>query len=205
MKPPKHTERSSQIRARLANWGFRSEVQQRIGALTVVWGIFESNLETTIWALRGEVVAGVRPSTDKSQVSDWIRQLAEDWPQFPSEARDVLRMASLAAFDLMEYRHAIVHGSMLPSPTMPTFIRNPRWHGEKRKRPGHDAHVDENLLDMAIDSGWVLCRVVFGARAACAEPATVASLMELKQEVSRARSQTSELRHLTEMMNDEKY
>jgi hypothetical protein len=205
MKLPKHTERSLGILARLTDWGFRPEIQQRIGALAVVWGVFESNLETTLWALRGEEVAGVRPSTDKTQVSDWIRALGADWPQFPREAQDVLRAASLAAYDLMEYRHAIVHGWMLRSPTMPSFIRNPRWHGEQRKRPSHDAHVDENLLDMAIDSAWILCRVVFDTRGACIEPAKAASLAALKQEVSRARSQANELRHLTELMNDEKY
>ena len=51
----------------------------------------------------------------------------------------------------------IVHGWMLPSPTMPTFIRNPAWNGEIRKRARHDAHVDANLLDMARDCAWVLC------------------------------------------------
>jgi hypothetical protein len=34
---------------------------------------------------------------------------------------------------------------------MSTFIRNPTWNGEIRKRPSHDAHVDANLLDMALD------------------------------------------------------
>jgi hypothetical protein len=205
MKLPKHTDSSSKILARLIGWGFRPEVQQRIGALAVVWGVFESNLETTLWALRREEVAGVRPSTDKTQISDWIKELGKDWPQVSAEAQDVLRVASLTACDLMEYRHTIVHGWMSRSPIMPSFVRNPQWHGEKRKRPSHDAHVDENLLDMAIDSAWILCRVVFAARAACAEPAKVASLAALKQEVSRARSQASELRHLTELMNYEKY
>lgn len=205
MKRPKHTERSLQVLARLTSWGFPPEVQQRIGALAIVWGIFESNLETTLWALRGDEVAGDRPWTDKKQVSDWINQLGKDWPQLPTEAQDVLRVASPAAYDLMEYRHAVVHGWMLPSPTMPTFIRNPGWYGEKRKRPSHDAHVDENLLDMAIDSTWILCQVVFAARAACTEPAKVVNLSGLKQDVSRARCQANELRHLTELMNHEKY
>jgi hypothetical protein len=205
MKGPNHTERSSQILARMTGLGFPPEVQQRIGVLAVVWGIFESNLETTIWALRDDEVAGVRPWTDKTQISDWIKELGKDWSQLPTEAQAVLHIASLAAYDLMEYRHAVVHGWMLPSPTMPTFIRNPRWHGEERRRPSHDAHVDENLLDMAIDSAWSLCQVVFAARATCTEPAKVASLAALKPEASRARSYANELRHLTELVNDEKY
>lgn len=63
-------------------------------------------------------------------------------PRFGPAAQEVVCAASLAAFDLMEYRHAVMHGSMLPSPTMPTFIRRPAWNGEIRQRPRHDAHVD---------------------------------------------------------------
>jgi hypothetical protein len=98
-----------------------------------------------------------------------------------------------------------MHGSMIPSTTMPTFIRNPLWNGEKRKRPTHDAHVDENLLDMAIDSAWSLCQVVFAAGAACADPARVADVAALNPEAARARSQANELRHLTDLVNSEKY
>ncbi len=202
---PKHTDRSSQMLARLTEWGFPPEVLQRVGALAVVWGVFESNLETTLWALRGEEVAGVRPSTDKTPVSDWIKELGNNWPKLTAEGNDVLRVASAAAFELMEYRHAIMHGAMIPSPAMPTFIRNPLWHGEERKRPTHSAHVDENLLDMAIESAWILCQVVFVVKAACTEPKKVAKWAALKQEVSRARSMAGELRHLTELMNHEKY
>lgn len=202
---PKHTERSSETLARLEGWGFPPEVLQRVGALAVVWGIFESNLETTLWALRDDAVAGVRPWTDKKQIGEWIKELGSDWPQFTTEGKAVLRVASLAALELMEYRHAIMHGAMIPSPTMPTFIRNPRWHGEERNRPSHDAHVDENLLNMAIDSAWILCQVVFVAKAACTEPEKVAKLAALKGEVSRARSMAGELRHLSELVNHEKY
>ena len=64
----------------------------------------------------------------------------------------------------------MMHGWMLPSPTMPFFIRNPSWKGEIRKRPSHSAHVDANLLDLALDCAWVVCRFVSAARAACADP-----------------------------------
>jgi hypothetical protein len=205
MKPPPHTENSANILAHLSGWGFPPEVQQRIGALAVVWGVFEANLETTLWALRDEQVKGTRPSTDKTSAGDWIKELGKEWPQFPPEAREVLCSASLAAVDLMDYRHALMHGWMLPSPTMPTFIRNPSWNGEIRKRPSHDAHVDANLLDVALDCAWVLCRFVFAARAACADPAKVKALVALKRDIARVRSQASELRHLTELMNHEKY
>jgi hypothetical protein len=205
MKLPKHTERSQAILTRIANWGFPDDVLQRVGALVLVWGQFESNLETAVWALRGDDIAGMRPWTDKTSVSDWIKELGKPWSQFSTPAQQILQMASLAALDLMDYRHAVVHGTMLPSSTMPTFIRNPGWHGEVRKRPSHDVHVDRNLLDMAIDSAWTLCQVVIAARAACADPAKIAGVVALKANVSRARSLASELRHLTALMNDDRY
>lgn len=109
-----------------------------------------------------------------------------------------------AALDLMDYRHAVVHGTMLPSSTMPTFIRNPGWHSEVRKRPSHDARVDRNLLDMAIDNAWTLCHVAVAERAACADPVKIKGIAALTTNVSRARSMASELRHLTALMNDDR-
>jgi len=205
MKVPKHREQSLKVLAHLAGWGFPPEVQQRIGALGVVWGVFERNLESTLWALRDEQVVGVRPSTDKTTISQWIDALAEGSAKLNTEAQEVLRSASTAAKDLMEYRHALVHGSLIPFQTMPIFIRNPTWKGEIRKRPTSDAHVDENLLDMAIDAAWILCRVVFAAKAACTDVSQANTLTALKSDVSRAKSEANELRHLTALMNHEKY
>ncbi|MCR4304184.1 MAG: hypothetical protein NUV63_08190 [Gallionella sp.] len=205
MKIPKHREQSLKVLAHLAQWDFPPEVQQRIGALGIVWGVFETNLENTLWALRDEQVVGIRPSTDKTSISQWIDALAEDSPKLNTEEQDVLRSASTAAKDLMEYRHALVHGSLIPFQTIPTFIRNPTWNGEKRKRPTSDAHVDENLLDMAIDATWILCRVVFAAKAACSDARQANTLTALKNEVSRAKSEANELRHLTALMNHEKH
>ena len=85
---------------------------------------------------------------------------------------------------------------------MPTFICNPSWHGEIRKRPSHVARVDATLLDLALDCAWVLCRFVF---AASADPAKIMVLTALKRDVSRVRGQANELRHLSELMNHKKY
>jgi hypothetical protein len=201
----KHRDQSLKVLSHLEGWGFAPEVQQRLGALGVVWGLFERNLETTLWALRDENVTGVRPSTDKTSISQWIQLMGENSAKLTPDAQEVMHLASVVAKDLMEYRHAVVHGWLLPFQTMPGFIRNPRWNGEVRNRPSSDAHVDENLLDMAIDAAWVLCRVVFAARAACTDPKQTATLTALKPEVLRAKSEANELRHLTALMNHEKY
>lgn len=205
MKIPKHTERARTVLDRLECWGFPPEVQQRMGVLGIVWGVFETNLESTLWALHEEDVAGVRPSTDKLTVSDWIKDFGEGSKKFDQEVQDLLRLASLAATDLMEYRHALVHGWLIPFPSGPQFIRNPGWNGEKRKRKSSDAHVNETLLDMAIDVAWILCHAVFATRSACKDLTESKQLLSLKGDLARARSQASELRHLTALMNHEKY
>lgn len=53
--------------------------------------------------------------------------------------------------------------------------------------------------------GWTLCRVVFAAHAACTDPGKASSVIALKSDVDRAKSLAHELRHLTALMNDEKY
>jgi hypothetical protein len=124
---------------------------------------------------------------------------------FATEALAVLAEASHVAKDLMEYRHAIAHGTLLLIPGAPTFLRNPRWNRVQRARPSHSAHVDENLLDMAIVISWTLVRVVGAAQTACNNPAEASALIEMKSEVREARSMANELRHLDELMNSEKY
>lgn len=190
---------------KLAGFGFPLEVQQRLGALAVVWGMFETSLEEAIWSLRGEEIHGVRPWTDGKPISAMIDELDRDWLQLPEDARAVIRAGARTARDLMEYRHSIFHGWLLPSPAMPAFIRNPRWHGEQRKRASHDAHVSENLLDMAIDCAWTLCQVTRKTKAACGDQAAIPALVALKADVTRAKSSASELRNLTSLMNHEKY
>ena len=204
MKVPTHRERSLNILAHLADIGLPPKVQQRIGALGIVWGVFELNLETTLWALHEEKVTGVRPTTDKTSISQWIDAMGKRSSKLNAEGQDMLRLAAIAAKDLMEYRHALVHGWIIPFPTMPIFLRNPCWNKEVRNRQSSVAHVDENLLDMAIDATWTLCRVVFSARSAWADPSKIKTLTVLKPEVIRAKSQAHELRHLTALMNHEK-
>lgn len=205
MKEPRHREQSLAVLSHLGAWGFPPEVRERIGAFAVIWGVFETRLETTIWALRGEKVADQRPSTDRTSVGEWIDALQIRSPNLPLEGQDVLCLAAPAAKDLMHYRHALFHGWLLPFPSMPMFIRNPAFSGENRKRPRGEAHVDENLLDMAIDAAWVLSRVVIEAHGACKDPSHLTKLTSLKLDVQRAGDEAKELRHLAAFAVSEKY
>lgn len=189
----------------LSKLGLPAPIQQRIGAFALSWGLFESTLERAIWALRKENVRGVRPSTDKSQVSDWIAVLSEGSQALSVEANGVLKIAADAAKDLMHYRHSLIHGTLVPIPGAPFFIRNPRWNGEIRKRESGDAQVDENLLDLAIDAAWVLFQVVGSSEKACRDAEHIATLASLKPDVTRIKRYANELRHLAALMNQEKY
>lgn len=204
-KVPMHQNRSQAALERLDSWGFTPQVLQRLGGLAVAWAIFERNLEVALWALTGEQVKGVHPSTDRLPIGKQIDLLKQQSTRLSQGAQEVIADAATAASNLMDYRHAIMHGAMIPSAVGgPSFIRNPRWHGEKRARPTHDAHVDENLLDLAIDTAWTLCRLVFAVKEMISSGAT-SDLKELKRDMQRAKSQANELRYLTELMNSEKY
>lgn len=205
MKIPKHTQNALLVMEQLSNFGIPYPIQQRIGTFAVSWGLFESNLERTVWSLQKEDVKGVRPSTDKSQVSDWIAVLEKGSGDFTATANEVLRIAAQAAVDLMHYRHALMHGTLVALPGAALFIRNPQWHGEIRKRESGDAHIEENLLDLAIDSAWVLFRVAFCAEKAPRDPAFALQLEELMSDAQRIKSYAYELRHLSALMNHEKY
>lgn len=205
MKLPKHTKNSLVVMERISSLGIPYPIQQRIGAFAVSWGLFESNLELAVWSLQKEDVKGARPSTDKAQVSDWIAVLESGSDDLTAAANEVLRTAAQAAVDLMHYRHALMHGTLATLPGVSLFIRNPLWHGEKRKRESSTAHIEVNLLDLAIDSAWVLFRVAICAEKAPRDPAFVLQLEELMSDAQRIKSYAYELRHLSALMNHEKY
>ena len=122
-----------------------------------------------------------------------------------NEAHGIISEACLAAKELADYRHAIMHGTVISSEGSVSFIRNPLWHGGKRTKPTHDAHIDENLLDMAIDCAGILSHVVISIRVNKTIADINTEIEALKLEVRRCRSQASELRHLTDLINHEKY
>jgi hypothetical protein len=186
-------------------WGFKLEIQQRVGVLVIIWGLFETKLELAVWRLRDEEVAGRRPSTDGRPLGELIEALGAGTPKLGEDVCNLLSKAATAAANLMHYRHSLVHGHMIPSDVMPSFLRNASWYGEIRRRPPGEAFISENLLDMAIDATGTLCRVVLATDVACRSPAGIKDLMALERDVRRADSQAGELRHLAALMNHEKY
>lgn len=202
-----HNAVALEVMQRISRTGITPSLQERIGAFAVMWGLFETRLEGAVWALKEENVNGVRPSTDKSQVSDWIDVLAAGHKNLSEDANKVLKQAGHAAEDLMSYRHALFHGYLMAfgKPGEAMFLRNPMWNGEIRKREVGDAHVSDNLLDLALEAAWHLFGVAQTVPKAMTDPKEAMALEAMKDDVRRVRSSASELRHLTAMVNSEKY
>jgi hypothetical protein len=205
MKPPQHTVYAQAVADRLSDCGMRPEILARIGAFTVAWGLFETTLEKAVWALTNEEVKGVRPLTDKTKVSDWITTLGKGSPTLTENANETLHVAAKGGHDLMHYRHSLMHGVLVPFKGSSYFILNPRWHGEIRKRKSGDAHIDRNLLDMAIDSAWALYGIAFYTQKVMTSNEHMCGLEKLLQEARRIRSYANELRNLSVMGDHEKY
>ena len=149
-----HNQQAASAMERLAGWGFSADTQQRVGALTVVWGLFETRLETVIWALSGEIVQGVTPSTDRLPISKLIDRMENLSVSLPIGSREILQGAATAARDLMEYRHTIMHGWLIPSAKMPTLIRNPGWNRSEE----HTSELQSLRVSLLLEIGRASCR-----------------------------------------------
>ena len=205
MHLPRHTASALDIYGRLDSLGLNANILYRIGAFAVSWGLFETSLERAVWTLTREQVSGTRPSTDKTNVSDWIATLGSGRNDLSQKANRILEGASKAADNLAHYRNSLFHGHLIAVGGTPWFMRNPRWHGENRKRPTGDAQVEENLLDLANDSAWTLFQVARKAGELDSDAESSEALEALASSVEAAISGANELRYLAEMMNHEKY
>ncbi|MDH5928107.1 hypothetical protein L8S13_17475 [Vibrio lentus] len=205
MKLPIHTKNALLATLKIRELGISIEIQQKIGVFAVAWGMFESHLERAVWVLRNEKVEGVRPSTDKNSAHQWIQILENGRNDLTPKANEVLKTAALAAKDLMSYRHSLFHGYLVPLGETAMFIRNPSWHGEVRNRECGDAHLDENIIDLAIDSAWVLFTIIIAVTKLKEESASCTEIENYEEEAKRIRMNSNEVRHIAALMNHEKY
>ncbi|BEU02102.1 hypothetical protein OAG1_09020 [Agarivorans sp. OAG1] len=205
MKLPTHTKNALLATLKIKELGVSIETQQKIGVFAVTWGMFESHLERAVWVLQNEQVEGVRPSTDKSSAHKWIEILEKGSNELTSKANEVLKIAATAAKDLMSYRHSLFHGYLVPLGDTAMFIRNPSWHGEVRNRECGDAHLDDNIIDLAIDASWVLFSIIMSITKLNEEPTSKAVIESFEKEAKRIRSNANEVRHIAALTNHEKY
>ena len=166
--------------------------------------MFESHLERAVWVLQNENVEGNRPSTDKTSAHKWIEVLEKGSEEISDKANEVLDQASKAAKDLMSYRHSLFHGYLVTLGGTAMFIRNPGWNGEVRNREAGDAHIDENIIDLAIDAAWVLFSIVI-AVTKLPDGEGYEGIEAYEKEARRIKSNANEVRHISALMNHEKY
>jgi len=86
-------------------------------------------------------------------------------------------------------------------------MTNLSWHGEIRKRSSQDAHVNENLLDMAIYSAATISSTMQAIYHMFKKPEKYSATTVKRniEPLNRARSMANELRHLAAFMESEKY
>lgn len=197
------------IEALHADFGLNVICQQKIGAFIALMATFERLIELAAWAVleTGEI-AGTRPFTDKVGLSEIIRSIRGRSKGNIGSLGKAIDLTCDAAEGISAYRNAIAHGWLMPSSEgQPYFLSNTSWHGEKRGRAPQDAHVSENLLDLAVDSAYVIVSAARAIFLACSGPNAFDenSMTWHIDHLSRARGQANELRHLTALMNHEKY
>lgn len=160
MKPPAFTVNALHVMGTISQLGVSIVAQQKIGTFAVAFGLFEAHLEPAVWALKREIVKGVRPSTDGPPASQLVSIVGSGREDLSPGANAVLARAADAAHRLMHYRHSLLHGYLVPLGDTALFMRNPQWSGEERKRPFGDASIEDYVLDMAADIAWVLVRII---------------------------------------------
>jgi hypothetical protein len=188
------------------NYGMTLETLQRIGALFLMCATFESDLEEAIWCLKGETPHGMVPTTDKMPTSERIavfkklglERQGNDWRKI------VKALADMAQY-VTEYRNAIGHGRLLPATVGGGMILNAARRGEIRTRPRMMAHIDERLVGIMLDALHELVVAMREIAKGDGDPSTNPRILKRLGEIRSATSGASEVRYLTEYMNDEKY
>lgn len=134
---------------------------RKIAAIIIYSGDIEYFLELAIWKLKAIDPKGLRPITDAKNVTDLIKLFESCAPDTPNDIKPHwIHTWAKAARSAYIIRNTIAHGVSNNMGETITFMRNPRWHGEVRKREFGDFWCDSNSLDMTADSFATLRRMV---------------------------------------------
>ena len=110
---------------------------------------------------KGHDPKGVRPETDARSVTDLIAMLEVSASEIADDdVRSLLQTWCQAARSGYIIRHNIAHGVAGKVESTLVFSRNPRWHGEVRKREFGDLWCDTYTLDLIRESFATLLRIV---------------------------------------------
>lgn len=195
------------LRDMFARQGFPLE---RIGALILGCSMLEHDIEIVLWDLTQWPEPGDQPATDTMPVSERIAEFRKlgrvalrAWPDLPKHVDEFAD----AAENIFIYRNAVAHGypiGSLSDGVAGLAISNTAWRGEKRKRKSQTAHLDPPVLDMVLEALYLLLRAIHAGRWQAQDALRLPAMMK-SEGLSRAKSLSGEARHLTELMNHEKY
>lgn len=140
--------------------GLSPGIGEKIAAIITFAGSIEYYLERALWRLRRIDPRGIRPDTDARVINDLISMLeafAADLA--PGDEKLLLDGWCKSTRYGFTIRHNIAHGVAMKFGTVLAYARNPRWHGEMRKREFGDFWADEPTLDLVRDAMAVLLRI----------------------------------------------
>jgi hypothetical protein len=141
--------------------GLSPPVGQKTAAIVTFSGGIEHYLERALWKLKKIDPQGIRPDTDAKMISDLIAMLENFAATLTlGDERRLLEGWCAAARSGFVIRHNIVHGLPVRLGDKLGYMRNPRWHGEIRKREFGDFWAEEGTLDLVREAMAVLLRII---------------------------------------------
>ena len=160
MKTPPYKEYGSSSIIEL-NWKLEPLISQKIAAIITYSGSLEYYLERAIWRCKGIEPRGIKPETDAKTISQLIGNLQEFFETL-EDIRDkkFIQLWCEAGASGFVIRNNIVHGVASIMGETLTYSRNPRWHGEIRKREFGDFWADLSTLDAVSEAFAVLLRII---------------------------------------------
>ncbi len=170
--------RSAQLQERL---GLTPLVGQKIAAIITFAGGIEYHLERALWKLRRIDPSGSKPDTDGKPISDLIGMLEKFAISLTAgDERTLLEVWCEAASSGFVVRHNIAHGVPTKMGKTLAYMRNPRWHGEVRKREFGDFWADEHTLDLVCEAMAALLRTIARLSGDVASPRDIATPAALR-------------------------
>lgn len=177
--------RADQLDAAL---GLDGVVGPKLASIIVFAANIEYHLERAIWVLEDIDPKGIRPKTDGKPISELIAMLeGRATQELELNVRQMLTTWCEAARSGFIIRHNIAHGVSFRMETSLVFSRNPRWHGEVRRREFGDLWCDTGTLDMIRESFAILLRVI-GTLAQDQKPALEIARPQVMRALREARS-----------------
>ncbi len=168
--------------------GLEGIVAQKLASIITFAGSIEYHMEKAIWSLEGIDPKGVRPATDAKPVTMLIAMLETSASGLrDDDVRGLLEIWCQAARSGYIIRHNVAHGVAFKVESTLVFSRNPRWHGEIRKREFGDLWCDTYTLDLIRESFATLLRIILTIAKDSRPLADVASPLSLRA-VREARS-----------------